>query len=129
MKNKVDSVHFQNFSWFYFSFSWQIIHLKNVDVCTFWRGMCTFWRGSGFEKVYVLYTHLNVDNYERPFTDQPINIKKASGFPASEKFYWMWVELCRSPAVNTDLFFWMVHLHLLLCHGYLSLSCDFDTFP
>ncbi len=34
--------------------------------------MCTFWgggRGAGSDKVYVLYTHLNVGNYGRPLKD------------------------------------------------------------
>ncbi len=44
----------------FLAFAWQIIHLKIVDVYTFW--------GEGFEKVYVLYTHLNVDNYGLPLT-------------------------------------------------------------
>ncbi len=30
--------------------------------------MCTLFDGEGFEKVYVLYTHLNVENYGHPFT-------------------------------------------------------------
>ncbi len=34
MKKKIDSIHFQHFSIFLL-FSWQIIHLKNVDVYTF----------------------------------------------------------------------------------------------
>ncbi len=55
-KKNIDSVHFQHVS----QFSWQIIHLKNVDVYTFW------WEGGVSEKVYVLYTHLNVDNNGRP---------------------------------------------------------------
>ncbi len=39
------------------SFSWQIIHLKKVDVYTF--------LGEGeSEKVHVLYTHLIIYNYE-----------------------------------------------------------------
>ncbi len=41
---------------YFFSFSWQIIHLKNLDMYTF---------GGESEKVYVLYTYLNVDNYGR----------------------------------------------------------------
>ncbi len=44
--------------------SWQIIHLKNVD-------MYTLWGGGESEKLYVLYTHLNVGNYGqllKPFT-------------------------------------------------------------
>ncbi len=41
----------------FLSFSWQIIHLKNVDMYIFWGGE------EGSEKMYVLYTHLNVDNY------------------------------------------------------------------
>ncbi len=47
----------------FLSFSSQIIHLKNVDVYTFWGE-----RGS--EKVYVLYTHLNVDNYRWPLSGE-----------------------------------------------------------
>ncbi len=43
------------------SFSSQIIHLKNIDVYTFLGG-------GGSEKVYVLYTHLNVDNYALPLS-------------------------------------------------------------
>ncbi len=35
----------------------QIVHLKNVDVYTF--------GGGGGLRKYVLYTHLNVDNYGR----------------------------------------------------------------
>ncbi len=45
---------------YFLSFSWQIIYLENVDVYTFWGG-------GESEKVYILYTHLNVDNYGRPF--------------------------------------------------------------
>ncbi len=37
-KKNTDSVHFQHFSPFFLSFSWQIINLKNVDVYTFWKG-------------------------------------------------------------------------------------------
>ncbi len=36
-EKNVDSIHFQHFSPF-LSFPWQIIHLKNVDVYTFWGG-------------------------------------------------------------------------------------------
>ncbi len=43
----------------------QIIHLENVDVYTFWRG---------HEKVYVLYTHLNVDNYGWYFTKSSVQL-------------------------------------------------------
>ncbi len=43
------------------SFSWQIFHLKNINVYT----LC---EGSGSEKMYVLYTDLNVDNYGSPLT-------------------------------------------------------------
>ncbi len=39
-----------------------IIYLKNVDLNTFWGGS---------EKEYVLYTHLNVDNYGRPLRSLP----------------------------------------------------------
>ncbi len=49
----------KTFSPFLLSFWWQIIHLKNID-----RYMV--WGGEGSEKVYVLYTHLNVDNYGWP---------------------------------------------------------------
>ncbi len=38
MEKNVDSAHFQHFSpffLFFLSFSWQIIHLENVDVNTF----------------------------------------------------------------------------------------------
>ncbi len=30
--------------------------------------MCKFFEGGQSEKVYVLYTHLNVDNYGQPFS-------------------------------------------------------------
>ncbi len=56
IEKNVASLHVQHFSPFILSFSWQIVHLKNVDMYTFSEGM-------GTEKVYVLYTHLNVDNY------------------------------------------------------------------
>ncbi len=46
---------FNIFDNFFLSFSWQIIHFKNVD-------MYTFLGVGGSEKVYGLYTHLNVDN-------------------------------------------------------------------
>ncbi len=42
----------------FWSFSWQSIKLKNVDAYTFSGG-------EGLRK-YVLYTHLNVDNYGLP---------------------------------------------------------------
>ncbi len=55
MKKNVDSIHCQHFNPFFLSFLWQIIHLKNIDVHTFWGG-------GGSEKVYFVHTHLNVDN-------------------------------------------------------------------
>ncbi len=37
--------------------------------------ICTLFEGVlGFEKVYVLYTHLNIDNYGRPLSYNPIYI-------------------------------------------------------
>ncbi len=34
--------------------------------------------GGGSEKVYVFYTHLNVDNYEQPLNDFYINYLNAT---------------------------------------------------
>ncbi len=44
----------------FLSFSWQIIYLINVYVHTFVRA-------EGYEKVYSVYTQLNVDNCGRPW--------------------------------------------------------------
>ncbi len=61
-KEDIDSGHFQHFNPYLFvSFSCHIFHLINVGV--------HFLRGRGFEKVYVLYTGLNIDNYGRPLTE------------------------------------------------------------
>ncbi len=46
------------------SFSWQIYHLKNVDMYTLGGGGGE--GGVASEKVHVLFIHLNVDNYGRP---------------------------------------------------------------
>ncbi len=58
----------------FLSFSWQIIHLKNVDVYTLKGegglrkcGCVHFERGGGPRKC-VLYTQLNVDNYGQSLT-------------------------------------------------------------
>ncbi len=53
MEKNVDSIHFQHFSPFF------IICIANLL-------MCTLFEGEGSEKVYVLYTNLNVDNYGQP---------------------------------------------------------------
>ncbi len=64
MGKKIDSVYFQHLTHFFKLFLWQIIHLKNVDVYTFWGG-------EDYEKVYVLYTQLNVENFGWPLKYQP----------------------------------------------------------
>ncbi len=43
----------------FFSFSWQLFHLEKVL-------MCLLFEGDGSEKVYVLYTHENVDIFGHP---------------------------------------------------------------
>ncbi len=100
MKNfiSLDSVYFQHFSPFYFSFSWQIIHLKNVDVYTFWGG------AGGVEKVYVLYTHLNVDNYGRPLEEYLCNCLPI--FPFYFIFLFLstlWNKSGKDPRNNTSI--------------------------
>ncbi len=48
MKLFFDSVHFQLLAHFFFSFSWQIIHLTNVDVYTFWGVWGVVWESVCF---------------------------------------------------------------------------------
>ncbi len=63
------------------SFSWQVMNLKNVDMYTFHE------EGGGSEKVYVLYTHLNVDNYGRPLIREipnfSVTFSDVAGIPNS----------------------------------------------
>ncbi len=61
MKKNLDSITYKILAHI-LSFTWQIRHLKYVDVYTFWEG-------EGSEKVYVLDTHLNVDSYGRPHSN------------------------------------------------------------
>ncbi len=58
MKSFFDSVHFQHFGPFF------IIFMANYPFDFF---MCTLLEG--VEKVYVVYTHLNVGNYGFPLMD------------------------------------------------------------
>ncbi len=72
MKKKIDSVHFQHFSPFFIILMEKLIIFKLL-MCTLFDG------GGGSEKVYVLYTHLYVDNYGRPLKLMQTSIKTIYG--------------------------------------------------